>query len=153
MRANLGADAVLERRDDLAARRVVLGIGGEDDQQVERQPDRVALDLDVPLLKDVEQPHLNAAGEVGQLVDREDAAVRPRQQPVVHRQLVAELEPAPRRLDRIDVADHVGDGHVRRRELFDVALVAVTATRSADRRPASRTRARPKARAARADRR
>ncbi len=37
VRANLGADAILERRDDLAARRVVLGIGGEDEQHVERQ--------------------------------------------------------------------------------------------------------------------
>ena len=89
------------------------------------QPDRVALDLDVPLLEDVEQPHLNAAGEVGQLVDREDAAVGPRQQPVVHRQLVAELEAAPGRLDRIDVADHVGNRHVRRRQLLDVAVVAM----------------------------
>ena len=65
------------------------------------------------------------AGEVGQLVDGEDAAVGARQQAVVHRQLVADLAAAARRLDRIDVADHVGDGHVRRRQLLDVALVAV----------------------------
>src|SRR5690606_40328874 len=35
MRADLGTDAVLERRDDLAAGRVVLGIGAEDEQDVE----------------------------------------------------------------------------------------------------------------------
>ena len=29
-----------------------------------------------------------------------------------------------RRLDRIDVADHVGDRHVRRRQLLDVARLA-----------------------------
>ena len=96
VRADLGADAVLERRDDLAARRVVLGVGGEDHQHVERQPHRVALDLDVALLQDVEQADLDLAGQVGQLVDGEDAAVRPRQQPEVHRQLVAELQPALR---------------------------------------------------------
>ncbi len=40
MRADFAADAILERRDDLAAGRVVFRIGGEDEQQIERQPDR-----------------------------------------------------------------------------------------------------------------
>ena len=124
VRADLGADAVLERRDDLAARGVVLGVGGEGDQHVERQADRVALDLDVAFLQDVEQADLDLAGEVGQLVDREDAAIGARQQAEVHRQLAAELQAALGGLDRIDVADHVGDGHVRRRELLDVARLA-----------------------------
>jgi hypothetical protein len=56
------------------------------------QAHRVAFDLDVAFLEDVEQADLDLAGEVGQLVHREDAAVRPRQQAVVHRQLVAELQ-------------------------------------------------------------
>ena len=124
MRADLRADAVLQRRDDLAARRVVLGVGAEHQQHVERQPDRVAFDLHVPFLEDVEQAHLDLAGEVRQLVDREDPAVGPRQQPVVHRQLVRQLEAGACGLDRVEVADHVGDRHVRRRELFDVARVA-----------------------------
>jgi hypothetical protein len=124
VRADLRPDAVLERRDDLAARRVVLGVGGERHQDVERQPHRVAFDLDVAFLKDVEEPHLDLAGQVGQLVDGEDAAVGPRQQAVVHRQLVRQLQPRPRRLDRVDVADHVRDGDVGRRELFHVARVA-----------------------------
>ena len=34
-----------------------------------------------------------------------------------------ELESASGRLDRVDVTDHVGDGHVRCRELFDETLV------------------------------
>ena len=123
--ADLGADPVLERRDDLAARRVVLGVGAEDHHHVERQAYRVAFDLDVAFLEDVEQAHLDLAGEVGQLVDREDAAVGPGQQAVVHRQLVGELQAGARRLDRIEVANHVGDRHVRRRQLFDVAGVAV----------------------------
>ena len=78
--------------------------------------------------------HLNLAGEVRQLVDAEDAAIGPRQQAVVNRQLVGQLQPAARRLDRIDVAHHVGDGHVRRRELLDVARRRAAAMRSACRR-------------------
>ena len=43
VRADLAADAVLQRRDDLAARGVVLRVGGEDHAHVERQAHRVAL--------------------------------------------------------------------------------------------------------------
>ncbi len=144
VRADLGADPILERRDDLAARRVVLGVRREDHQDVERQADRVALNLDVTFLQDVEQADLDLARQVRQLVDREDAAVRARQQPVVHRQLVAEAQAGARRLDRIDVADHVGDRHVRGCELLDVAVLA--------RQPRDRQRVSlgPHARAARA---
>ena len=124
VRADLRPDAVLERRDDLAARGVVLGVGAEHHQHVERQADGVALYLDVALLQDVEQPDLDLAGEIRQLVDGEDAAVRSRHQAIVHRQLVGEIEAGTRGLDRIDVADHVGDGDVRCGELLDVALVA-----------------------------
>ena len=62
------------------------------------------------------------AGQIGQFVDREDAAIRSRQQAVVHGQLVRNVLAAARRLDRIDVADHVGDGHVRRRQFLDIAV-------------------------------
>jgi hypothetical protein len=106
------------------ARGVVLGVGGEGDQHVERQADGIALNLHVAFLQDVEQADLDLAGEVGQLVDGEDAAVGARQQAEVHRQLGAELQAALRGLDRIDVADHVGDGHVRRGQLFDIARLA-----------------------------
>ena len=40
VRHDLASDAILERRDDLAARRVVLGIRGEAEQHVERQAHR-----------------------------------------------------------------------------------------------------------------
>ena len=125
VRADFAADAVLERRDDLAARGVILRIGGEDQHQIERQPHRVAFDLHVAFLHDVEQAHLNLAGQVGQFVDGEDAAIGARQQAVVHRQLVGNVLPAARRLDGIDIADHVGDGDVRRGQLFHVAMLAV----------------------------
>ena len=91
---------------------------------IQPQAHRIALDLDVAFLQDVEQSHLDLAGQVGQLVDGEDAAVCPRQQAVVHRQVVAKLQPAARSLDRIDVAEHVGDRHVRSSQLLDVALLA-----------------------------
>jgi hypothetical protein len=123
VRANLRADAVLERCDDLAACRVVFRVCAEDEQDVEGQPDGVALNLDVTFLQDIEQANLNLAGQVGQFVDREDAAIGARQQPIVHRQFVAEFAPRPRRLDRVNIADQVGDRHVRRGELFDIAGV------------------------------
>ena len=69
---DLGTEPVLERRDDPAARGVILGVRAGDDVQVERQADREAADLDVALLEHVEQPDLDALGEIGQLVDRDD---------------------------------------------------------------------------------
>ena len=124
MGANLRADAILERRDDFAARGIVLGVGAEDQRHVELQPHRVAFDLDVALLHDVEQRHLDFAGEVGQLVDGEDAAVGAGQQAIVHGQFAGKIFPAARGLDGIEVADQVGDGDVGRGQLFNVALVA-----------------------------
>ena len=73
--ADLGAEAVLERGDDPAAVGVVLGVGAGHHEHVERQPQHVAADLDVALLHHVEHRDLDPLGEVGQLVDRDDAAV------------------------------------------------------------------------------
>ncbi len=85
MRANLRADAVFQRSDNLAARRVVLGIRAEDQRNIERQANRVSLNLHIAFLHDVEERHLNLSREVGQLIDRKDPAVRPRQQTIMHR--------------------------------------------------------------------
>ena len=123
VRPDLRAEPVLERRDDPAARRVVLRVRGGHDEQVERQPDDEAADLDVALLEDVEQADLDPLGEVGQLVDRDDAAVRARDEPVVEGQLVREVA-ALGDLDRVDLADEVGDRDVGRRQLLGVAPVA-----------------------------
>ena len=123
VRPGLRPEAILERRDDPAPARVVLGIGRCDDEEVERQPDLEAADLDVALLEDVEQADLDPLGEVRQLVDREDAAVRARDEAVVERQLVAEVA-ALGDADRIDLADEVGDRDVGCRELLRVAPVA-----------------------------
>jgi len=123
VRADLGAEAVLERRDDPAAVGVVLGVGAGHDVHVDRQANLVAADLDVALFHDVEQADLDALGQVRQLVDREDAAVGPRHEPVVNRQLVGEVT-ALGDLDRIDLADEIGDRDVGCRELLTVAAIA-----------------------------
>ncbi len=124
VRADLRTEAVLERGDDPAAVRVVLGVGRRDEQHVERQADLVAADLHVALFEHVQQTDLDALGEVGQLVDREDAAVGPRNEPVVDRELVGEV-PALGDLDRVDLTDEVGDRRVGCRELLAVAAIAV----------------------------
>ena len=122
--ADLGAEAVLERGDDAPAVGVVLGVGAGDDEDVQRQPQRVPAHLDVALLHHVEHGDLDAFGEVGQLVDGDDAAVRPRDQPVGDGLGVAQAAPLGD-LDRVDVADQVGDAGVRGGQLLGVALAAV----------------------------
>ena len=121
--ADLRAEAVLERRDDPAAVRIVLGVGARHDVEVEGQAHLVAADLDIALLHDVQEADLDPLGEVRQLVDREDAAVRARQETVVDGQLVGEVAPLGH-LDRVHLTDQIGDGDVRRGELLAVAAVA-----------------------------
>ena len=123
VRADFGPDAVFQRSNDFAARRVVLGIRAEHDGHIERQADGVALNLHVAFLHDVEQAHLNFAGEVRQFVDGEDAAIGARQQSVMHGQFAGEFVAAARGFDGIDVADQVGNGHIGRGQLFHVAMI------------------------------
>ena len=104
--------------------RVVLGVRRRDEHDVERQADLVAAHLDVALLQHVQQADLDALGEVGQLVDGEDAAVGARHEAVVERELVGEVA-ALGDLDRVDLADQVGDRRVGRGQLLAVAVVAV----------------------------
>jgi hypothetical protein len=46
-------------------RRVVLRIGGKNQQDIQLQPDGIAFDLDVTFLHDVEEAYLDLAGQVG----------------------------------------------------------------------------------------
>ena len=82
---DLRAEAVPQRRDDAAAVGVVLWVRARDQEDVQLQAHTVAADLDVTLLHDVEETNLDAFREVGQLINAEDAAVRPRDQAVVDR--------------------------------------------------------------------
>ncbi len=124
VRADLGAEAVLQRRDDPTAVRVVLGVGRREQHEVERQVDLVAAHLDVALLEHVEQADLDALGQVGQLVDGEDAAVRAGHEAVVQRELVGQVATLGH-LDRVDLADQVGDRGVGGGQLLAVAPAAV----------------------------
>ena len=124
MRNDLAADAVLERRDDLAAGRVVFGIGGEAEQDIECEAHRIPFDLHVAFLHDVEQAHLHLAREVGQFVQREDPAVGARQHAVVNGEFVAQDVSTAGGLDGVHVTDDVGNGRIGRRKFFDVALIA-----------------------------
>jgi len=80
MGANLGADAVFQRRDDFSARGVILGIGGENEENIERKAQGIALNLNVAFLHDVEEADLNFSGEVGELIDGKDAAIGAREE-------------------------------------------------------------------------
>ena len=122
--ADLGAEAILERGDDAAAVRVVLRVRRRHQQHVQRQPQGVAADLDVPLLHHVQQRDLDPLGQVGQFVDRHDAAVRARHQAEVNGLRVAERAPFGD-LDRVDVTDQVGDRGVRGGQLLGVPNAAV----------------------------
>ena len=85
MSHDLCADPILQWRDDLSACSVVLGVGRKDKHHIKRQSDRVTLNLHIAFLHDVEEAHLNLAGEIRKLVDREDAAVGARQQAIMNR--------------------------------------------------------------------
>lgn len=122
MSADLGAEPVLQRSDDPAPVGVVLRVGGGDQEHVQGQPQRIAADLDVSLFQHVEQRDLDALGQVGQLVQPEDATVGPRHQSVVHGLRVAEGT-ALSDLDRVHVADQVADAGVRRSELLGVTVI------------------------------
>ncbi len=124
MGADLGTEAVLERGDDASAVGVVLGVGRRHDEQVEVEPQHVATDLDIALLHHVEHGDLDALGEVGQLVDRDDAAVGARDETEVDRVGVAQATTLGH-LHRVDVTDEVGDRRVRRGQLLGIALAAV----------------------------
>ena len=124
VRADLAAEAVLQRRDDAAAVGVVLGVRGCQQHHVEWQADLVATDLDVTLFQHVEHADLDALGEVGQLVDREDAAVGARHEAVVKGEFVGQVATLGH-LDRVDLADQVGDRRVGRGQLLAEPLAAM----------------------------
>src|SRR5262245_31071253 len=124
MSIDFGADPVFERSDDLPTRGVVFWISGKDEHHVERHPDRIALNLNITFLHDVEQTDLNLACKIREFVDRKDAAVCARQQPVMNRKLVRKQVSAARSFYRIQVADKIGDRDVRCRKLFNVAQLA-----------------------------
>ena len=122
--ADLRAEPVLQRRDDPTAVGVVLRVCRGDQEHIQRQPQRVTADLDVPLFQHIEQRDLDPLGQIGQLVQSEHSPIRSRDQPVVHGLRITQRA-ALGHLDRVDVSDQVADRGVRGRQLLGVAVVAV----------------------------
>ena len=125
MRHDLAPQPVLERGDDFTSRGVVLGVRGKAQEHVKRETHGVAFDLDVPFLHDVEESDLHLAGEIGELIQREDAAIGAWEHSVLDRQLVRQQVATAGRLDRIEVSDDIGDRHVGGREFLDVPTLAI----------------------------
>ena len=80
--------------------------------------------MHVAFFEHVEQTDLDALGQVGQLIDRENAAIGARHQPVMQHQFVGQIT-ALCNPDRINLADEIGDRRVGRRQLLAVAVAAV----------------------------
>ena len=121
--ADLSPETVFQRRDDAASAGVVLGVGRRHEEDVEREADLVATDLDVSLLEHVEEADLDAFGQVGQFVYGEDASVGAGHEAVMKGQLVREVAPFGH-LDGVDFADEVRYRGVRSGQFFSQALVA-----------------------------
>ncbi len=122
--ADLGAEAVFEGGDDPAPVGVVLGVGRRHQHHVQGEPEREAADLHVAFLEHVQEAHLDPLGQVGELVDGEDAPVGPGHEAVVQRELVRQVA-ALGDLDGVDLADEVRDRGVGGGELLPEAQVAV----------------------------
>ena len=75
MGANDAADAVLQRRDDPPAIGVILGIGAEDQADIQIQTNGIAANLHIALFQHIEQPHLNPRRQIRQLIDREKPTI------------------------------------------------------------------------------
>src|SRR4029434_7047065 len=75
MGTQLSTETVFQRSDDAAPVGVVLWVGGGDEEDVQRQAQRIAAYLDIALLQDIEQRNLNAFDQVGQLIETEHASV------------------------------------------------------------------------------
>ena len=104
--------------------RAVVGrrVGGEEDQHVDIELDRIAANLHVALFEDVEQADLHQFIELGQFVHGEDAAMHARNQPEVQG-LFGRHAGAAGQFGRIDLANDVGELGARG-QAFGIALLA-----------------------------
>ncbi len=137
VRADLGAEAVLQRSDDATAVGVVLRVRTRHHEHVEREPQCVAADLDVALLHHVEHRDLDALGQIRQLVDRDDPAMCTRDEAEVDGLRIAQTATLGH-LHRVDVADEVGHRGVGGWRASRCSAASGDAIRSADRRAGSR---------------
>src|SRR5581483_3482161 len=115
------ADAIFQRRDNLATSRVIFRISREHQHNVQWQTYRIAFDLNVAFLHYVEKTDLNLSRQIGQFVDSKNAAISTRQQSIMNCQLIRKNVSAARSFNRIDIAKDICDCHVRCRQHFDIA--------------------------------
>ena len=122
MGPDLGAVSVLQRCNDAPPVGVVLGVGAGHQIDVEGQTHPISLYLDVSLLHQVEQAHLNTLRQVRQLVDAEQPAVGSGNEAVVNGQLVGEIS-AFCYLDGVYFADEVCHSNIWGCQLLGIAHV------------------------------
>ena len=108
VRANLASETILQRGDHAAAVGVILGVCRRNQHHIEWQPNFVTTDLHVAFFQHVQQAHLNALGQVGQFVDRKNAAIGAWDQAVVNGEFVAEVT-AFSNLDGVYFSNQVGN--------------------------------------------
>ena len=101
-------DAVFQLRDDLSAAVIGRRIGRKQNQHVDLETDRIAANLHVAFLKDIEQTDLYRLVEFGQFVDGENPPMHPGDQSEMEGFLGRQAH-SPGQLGRVDLADHVGE--------------------------------------------
>ena len=67
---------------------------------------------------------MNFSGEIGELIDGEDAAIGAWEKTIVDCEFVGKIAPAAGGADGIDVADDVGHGDIGRGQFFDETIFA-----------------------------
>src|SRR5205807_4648737 len=98
------------------------GVGGEENEHIEVELNRVAANLHVAFFEDVEEADLHQLVQLGNFVHGEDAAVHARDQAEVQGFLRRQAG-AGGELGRVDLADNVGELGAGG-EAFGVALRA-----------------------------
>src|SRR5690242_20781108 len=116
---------VFQGRYDGAPVRIVFRVSREYKQDIQRQPQPEAADLDIPFLQDIEQGNLDARLKVRQLVDYKNTPVAPGNDAEVNGPFIRVAQPQVSSLDRVYIPDEVRHRHIRRGQLLSISFVPV----------------------------
>jgi hypothetical protein len=105
VRQNLGGDSVLERSDDAAAIRVVLGVGREEEEEIEGEADRKPRIWTSRSSRMLRRPTWIRGARSGSSLIVKMPRLRRRNDAEVNDLFVREVEFPVRGFQRIDVAD------------------------------------------------
>ena len=108
VRANLAAETVFQWRNHATTIGVVLGVCRGNQHHIEWQANFVSANLHVAFFKHVQQTHLNSFCQVGQFVDRKNAAICAWDKSIVDGEFVAEVTPFSN-FDGVNFANEVGN--------------------------------------------